>query len=372
MRSRRAFTLIELLVVIAIIAVLIALLLPAVQSAREAARRAQCVNNLKQLGLAVHNYISQNNVFPAGTTQNTTSPGQENPGWSSGWVWESGWTAAILPNVEANPLYNALNFNISLADVANTTVSTAQLAFLICPSENVTQRASGYYGTINYSSNIGGPGCIRNFDGVIVPMPFANDPYIPYPPPGGPTSSNMAFFGVQSVTDGTTNTAMFSEKLIGLAANPPVVLRNSPDALRTVYTETTVDIPPSAIDSGNSRLAYRFVQACNNIPGNQPDDSGASNGNGWSWLFTFPAFSDVFFYNHFMPPNTILCAAPSDTSGGWGSLWGAITAASRHPGGVNVGMADGSVRFMKNSVSLPVWWALGSRNLGEVISSDQY
>jgi prepilin-type processing-associated H-X9-DG protein len=165
---------------------------------------------------------------------------------------------------------------------------------------------------------------------------------------------------------------MFSEKLIGLAANPPVVLRNSPDALRTVYTETVVDIPPSAVDSGNAQLAYQFVQACNSIPGNQPDDSGASNGNGWSWLFTFPAFSDVFFYNHVMPPNTIQCAAPSDPSGGWGSLWGAITASSKHPGGVNVGMADGSVKFMKNSIGLQTWWALGSRNLGEIVSSDQY
>src|SRR5262249_49580455 len=156
----------------------------------------------------------------------------------------------------------------------------------------------------------------------------------------------------------TSNTGMFSEKLLGLAANPPVVLRNSPDALRTVYTETVVDIPPSAVDSGNAQLAYKFVQACNSIPGKQPDDSGASNGNGWSRLFTSPAFPDVFSYTHVMPPNTIQCAAPSDPSGGWGSLWGAITASSKHPGGVNVGMADGSVKFIKNSVSLQAWWAL--------------
>src|ERR1700757_4341166 len=95
----RAFTLIELLVVIAIIAVLIALLLPAVQSAREAARRAQCVNNLKQLGLAVHNYVSQTNVFPNQTLQNTTY-----------WAWEPSWAALILPHLEQLPLYNAINF----------------------------------------------------------------------------------------------------------------------------------------------------------------------------------------------------------------------------------------------------------------------
>src|SRR5580700_3542065 len=103
-KNSRGFTLIELLVVIAIIAVLIALLLPAVQSAREAARRAQCINNLKQLGLAIHNYISQTNVFPGGTTENTLLPGQETAGWSSGWLWESGWTAAILPDMEGTTL----------------------------------------------------------------------------------------------------------------------------------------------------------------------------------------------------------------------------------------------------------------------------
>src|SRR6516165_3294181 len=103
MPTRRVFTLIELLVVIAIIAVLIALLLPAVQSAREAARRAQCVNNLKQLGLAVHNYVSQVGSFPASLVPNTTVI-------NVGWLDYECWTAAILPHLEQSPLYNALNF----------------------------------------------------------------------------------------------------------------------------------------------------------------------------------------------------------------------------------------------------------------------
>src|SRR5262245_65710863 len=103
--KRRGFTLIELLVVIAIIAVLIALLLPAVQSAREAARRAQCVNNLKQLGLAVHNYIAQTDAFPSMVIQNTQA-----------WAWNTPWTALILPQLEQQPMYNAINFNVAMLE----------------------------------------------------------------------------------------------------------------------------------------------------------------------------------------------------------------------------------------------------------------
>src|SRR3954470_23024891 len=104
--ARGAFTLIELLVVIAIIAVLISLLLPAVQSAREAARRAQCVNNLKQMGLAVHNYISQFDALPAYQIDNTST-----------WGWTAPWTALILPHLEQQPLYNAINFSMPMMEI---------------------------------------------------------------------------------------------------------------------------------------------------------------------------------------------------------------------------------------------------------------
>src|SRR5712672_694629 len=110
-KFRHGFTLIELLVVISIIAVLIALLLPAVQAAREAARRAQCVNNLKQLGLGVHNYLSVNNVLPA----QSWYWGPSNPGhpWQA---WQVSFQAAILPQMEGSPLYNAINFAIGMED----------------------------------------------------------------------------------------------------------------------------------------------------------------------------------------------------------------------------------------------------------------
>ena len=360
-RGFGGFTLIELLVVISIIAVLIALLLPAVQSVREAARRAQCVNNLKQLGLAVHNYVSQVGSFPASLVMNSTVL-------DSGWLDYAGWTAAILPHLEQGPLYNALNFSIFLDHSANTTVAYTQVATLLCPSESITQRPGSPFGTLNYASNFGGPAPIRQWTGILVPAP----------PPSGVTdpfttwvNGNNAYFGFASVTDGTSNTAMFSEKLIGLLSDADV-LRNSRDAIRSEFTVLSVDLPTSVLDTGNVQLALRFVQGCSAIPGTQIDTIGASNGNGWCWLFSWPEFSTSEDYNHFMTPNTLSCTYPSDPFPGWGGVFGAVSASSNHPGGVNVGMGDGSVRFVKNSVNPQTWWALGSRNMGEVISSDTY
>jgi prepilin-type processing-associated H-X9-DG protein len=149
------------------------------------------------------------------------------------------------------------------------------------------------------------------------------------------------------------------------------VTRNSAYALRTEYT-ASVDLPATSLDTGNVQLALRFVQACQSIPGTQIDTIGASNGAGWNWFYTFPEFSTQVSYNHFMTPNQISCTYPSDPAPGWGGTWGAITANSNHPGGVNVAFSDGSVRFVKNSVTLQTWWALGSRNGGEAISGDSY
>ena len=153
MRGRRGFTLIELLVVIAIIAVLIALLLPAVQSAREAARRAQCVNNLKQIGLAIHNYHDQNNSVP---------PLVENVG-NAAWgaiyfdPWPLNWSSSTLPQLEGMPLYNALNFSYgSMGSPQNATVMNAQVQSLLCPSESL-KRPRWARPSRSYHANIGGP-----------------------------------------------------------------------------------------------------------------------------------------------------------------------------------------------------------------------
>src|SRR3954469_3940893 len=169
-RARRAFTLIELLVVIAIIAVLIGLLLPAVQAAREAARRAQCVNNLKQMGLAVHNYIDSNQVFPAYAMNNYRD-----------WAWNVSWADAILPNIEQGPLYNAINFNVPIQDLGmftpgapfpqNTTVGLTVIRSLLCPSENLNHAVSytGANAQTNYAGNYGGPAQFASCSGLIIP-----------------------------------------------------------------------------------------------------------------------------------------------------------------------------------------------------------
>jgi prepilin-type processing-associated H-X9-DG protein/prepilin-type N-terminal cleavage/methylation domain-containing protein len=129
-RRSRAFTLIELLVVISIISLLVAMLLPAVQAAREAARRTQCVNNLKQLGLALHNYEGTHHVFPTGYVSNFDASGTDSgPGW--------GWAAQLLPQIEQKPLFDTINFTLPIEDPSNLTSRLPLIAVLLCPSDNV-------------------------------------------------------------------------------------------------------------------------------------------------------------------------------------------------------------------------------------------
>ena len=149
-RGHPGFTLIELLVVIAIIAVLIALLLPAVQAAREAARRMQCVNNLKQLGLAVMNYESGNSCLPPQRTMLIV--GNKQPTSYTSW----GITARLAPYMEMGPMYAAMNFSLKYSDATNTTVSYSKINYLICPSEpNSTPPAGALDAVSNYGWNVG-------------------------------------------------------------------------------------------------------------------------------------------------------------------------------------------------------------------------
>ena len=160
MKANRGFTLIELLVVISIIAVLISLLLPAVQSAREAARRIQCTNNLKQLALALHNYISATGALPPGIDNTMTYLGQAPPGSLSTWT---SWSpqALLLPYVEQGPLYNAANFSWNCcyvsaqADATNSTVYNTRIAAFLCPSDALAgqQNINSYYGSIGTSTD---------------------------------------------------------------------------------------------------------------------------------------------------------------------------------------------------------------------------
>jgi len=363
-RIRAGFTLIELLVVIAIIAVLIGLLLPAVQAAREAARRAQCVNNLKQIGLASHNYVDTNQVLP----MQTTYPAGADPSWG----WSYGWPLALAPSLEQGAIFNNFNFSIGMFGNAagytfqhgNDTLIAVQLAALICPSDGTTQRPQAPWGMTNYVGNVGGPGQLAMFTGTIVSNKVWG---------GIPGEGNTGPVSLAKIRDGTSNTAMFSERLVGLANVPATsVTRNSRDFKRVVFDGPTV---PNGGPNGGPVGAQAWVRACQNLPGTTP--SHATYGSGCYWLAGYPLHTVINGYLHAGTPNGPACNNPT---GSFASLsWvffvnpqGSAPPTSNHPGGVNVGMADGSVKFIKDTVNLQAWWALGTRDGGETISADAY
>jgi prepilin-type N-terminal cleavage/methylation domain-containing protein/prepilin-type processing-associated H-X9-DG protein len=330
-REQSAFTLIELLVVIAIIAVLIALLLPAVQSAREAARRAQCVNNLKQLALAMHNYHDVNNALPLGRTlqAGTYRPFSQQ--------------ARILGYMEQSNVFNSLNFSLSSYDPSNATGAAVSINSFLCPTDVSAQIPSdqilpGYgWGAVNYRAN----------EGTSVAMWFGTDDVsnvnngIVIPPNGLFYSDQL--IKISSVTDGTSNTAAFSEHVVG-------------DFSNSIATEISDTFEPGTHPL-NSDDAYNFCLATDTKNLGQ---QGYSN-VGAPWTYGYHSTTS---YWHSAPPNTRSCMFPPSRI--------STTANSRHPGGVNMSLADGSVRFIKSTVYLQAWRALGTRNLGEVISADSF
>jgi prepilin-type N-terminal cleavage/methylation domain-containing protein/prepilin-type processing-associated H-X9-DG protein len=336
----RAFTLIELLVVIAIIAVLIALLLPAVQAAREGARRAQCTNNLKQIGLAIANYestigcivpgyissavpLAQNGVSGYNPDPFTLDNG---PGW--------GWLAMLLPYAEQGPLYSATNINLPTWVAENSTVVTVQISVFLCPSANnptatcmmvdanlnLLPVANQYFARANYQYNMG-----WNDTSIQPPNTNYDDPVRGC---NGPIyrNSRVRYAGV---TDGLSNTVFASEKTPYLA-----------DA-------TWVGIIP-----GYRHFAYNaFASAGTGGAGVNFDYPGAILAS-----HSGPSLYEVPQVIH--PPNS-----PLGHTDEFYSL---------HPGGANVLMGDGSVRFIKQSINLLAWQAMSSRAVGEVISADAY
>jgi prepilin-type N-terminal cleavage/methylation domain-containing protein/prepilin-type processing-associated H-X9-DG protein len=368
---RKGFTLIELLVVIAIIAVLIALLLPAVQSAREAARRAQCINNLKQLGLAVHNYHSTNNCLPPENM--FLGPGSNGSGAGNGWGWNASWMVTLLPNLEQAPLYNAYNFLWGADQAVNTTVTYNPVVSFLCPSEPLKQKPNPPWAPTNYVGNHGGPAVVKMWSGTIVEFFTCSVAGINPPNGWGPgtcwwgADANLGFFGFEGVTDGSSNTALFSEKLYG-NAGLGVLTPSSPNARRGIWmTNLATDY-----NGGDYAGAVQSVKTCQGLAGSTPD-TGAGWLNGFSWALGYQWHWVVSDYSHYNTPNKLTCLASGDAAQQvWGGTVGMPTASSAHPGGINVCMGDGSVKFIKDSVNLQTWWALGTRNGGEVISADAY
>lgn len=359
MQREKGFTLIELLVVIAIIAVLIALLLPAVQSAREAARRAQCINNLKQLSLGAQNYVSTYEVMPMQCNYNTSETQDSGFSWS--------WAVALLPQLEQGALFNAMNFSLGNYGYQVTTAGYTQVASLLCPSESIGQRPGYPWATSSYVGNYGGPGQIMAYSGTIVPpKDLLLNGSIGTKGWGG----GAGVVRIASIVDGTSNTAVFSEHLIGLGVSGSVATMTpiSPDAKRVIFPGTD----SSAISTGAAG-AMAAARACMNLPSTTLANPTASAYLGYNWLLAYPTHVCLMNYMHVAAPNSLQCGNAGDISYvQFVGPTGSAAASSNHAGGVNVGLADGSVRFVKNTINLPTWWALGSRSVGEVISADAF
>ena len=374
--ERQGFTLIELLVVIAIIAVLIALLLPAVQSAREAARRAQCTNNLKQIGLALHNYHSAVGSFPVGSV-----PGPAGGSYGMGPIGWATWgpLALMLPFMEQTPLYNSCNFSWGICGQlgywSNLTQQETKLAVFMCPSDGLVGQGSGsnnsYLGSIGVTTDwyCGGSAACNN----------SNNPAVALAPSTGIFARTQTY-GIQHVTDGTSNTIAYTEMLCpddssasGFSIGVPVGPSHSTrwrDAIQqfggsgAMYTQLNATTNVTALTADINLCNADYTQGIN---------LGGRGTYGRLWAFCDLGAGTI---------NTIL--TPSNPQVLWADCRldahvynfefdsGYHQAASNHPGGVNVAFADGSVRFVKSSISQRTWWALGTRSFGEVISSDSY
>ncbi len=338
---RRGFTLIELLVVIAIIAVLIALLLPGVQAAREAARRVQCTNNLKQLGLGMHNYESAHGVLPP---QQVLTFAGTSVSWKSSW----GVTSRIAPFLELGPLYNAINYTNKTTDPSNVTAVSATLGVLICPSEVNPQAitstsGAGVASTYGVSSYgwcegdwyvFGGPGAVSNRSAF------------------GPNQSRR----FASFTDGLSQSLLAAEvKTYQQAFHDCSGVPTPALASPSVRPDPTVVLAAVASAAASCKVASGHTHW--------------SNGNSFYDGFTTA-----------LPPNSVALAGTpaldsdltsTDEDDG-GPTYAAVTARSYHPGGVDVLLGDGGVRFIKSSIDWQTWRALGTIAGCEVISADSY
>jgi prepilin-type N-terminal cleavage/methylation domain-containing protein/prepilin-type processing-associated H-X9-DG protein len=371
--KRHGFTLIELLVVIAIIAVLIALLLPAVQAAREAARRAQCTNNEKQIGLALHNYESANSTFPPTTILVPAATGAP-----ATWAFQSSWSAFArsAPFLEQGGFYNAINFSLTYSAAQNTTVSNTPLAFLFCPSDpgshiddttlGNTLVATTSYGTCDgdwyvWSVNWGSSNSVGPMNKSLF----------------GPNYARTAAM----VIDGLSNTLMASEGYIGHAQMRSCLTTPSVPSDASVGTWSPTNVPAPGPNSTNALAA--LIKSCSTASSSVKAGGPVGHSRWCNGGVYYSGFTTA------MPPNmqvkTISRATGTPITGqnlpmDWDSVdendggptYMSLCASSYHPGGVNALFADGSVRFVKSSISPVTWRGLGSIAGGEVISADAY
>ncbi len=350
-KASRGFTLIELLVVIAIIAILIALLLPAVQSAREAARRIQCTNNLKQLGLGMHNYENSMSVLPPQMSMTLTT--------ASVVTWKSafGPSSRITPYLEQGGVFNSINYTNKNSDPSNQTAVGTQLKVFLCPSEVnpqafVSTSSSGVttqYGVSNYGWCVGTWYTFGGYGALPNPSAFCTN-----------LSRRFASF-----TDGLSNSLLSAEvKTYRQAFHNCSSVPPPGPATPAAYPDPgTVLASVAAAPSSGCVL----ITGPSGVPGG--GHSEWCNGNA-----SYDGFTTALPPNTFSPAGSPAVdtdmASANEADGG--PTYAAITSRSYHPGGVNALFADGSVHFIKNSINYQTWRALGTIATGEVISADSY
>ncbi len=318
-RTRSAFTLIELLVVIAIIAVLVGLLLPAIQKVREAANRAKCQNNLKQIGLASMNYESGHANLP---------PGVDPLQYSA--------QTYILPYIDQDNVCNAMNMMMKATDPSNASMAAQTVPTYLCPSDPFNNMPTGYPGN-NYFANYGSTYTW------FLDASSANGAFVFE----GSTKGRR----IADILDGTSNTAAFSEMAKG-------------DFNNAFYSKGDIIAPRGVSAPTSADDAYAI---CQSVDRNDLKYQWFSTGGGW--MASYVGTSITSTYTHVGPPNSTNCGC-YNCPGGSGHNTTAWNANSYHPNGVNVVLCDGSVRFVPNSISLTVWRALGTRAGGETVSFD--